>query len=152
MEPRTQEFGPYDFGPIRTLEDYEKYAGISFKKRSIQQYTLDKKWPPNPVLSEEEYEKSWVRIFRHCIDVQYADVPENDYEFWAVAFHRDGDGDTTMFRQDADADDIKIMKRDPDGYCKIWREFETAENPAYWVVWPYSTSKGWCQRLTNRID
>ena len=25
--------GPYGFGPVRTLTDYEKYAGILFSKR-----------------------------------------------------------------------------------------------------------------------
>ena len=38
------EWGPYGFGPIRTLRDYEKYAGINFKKRAVQQFTLDKKY------------------------------------------------------------------------------------------------------------
>jgi len=152
MVPRTQHFGPYDFGPVRTLQDYEKYAGISFERRSVQQWTLDKKYPPNPTLSDEEYENSWVRKFRHCIDVQYAQVPEKDYEFWAVAFHRDGEGDTTMYRQDASAAEIKGMMKDPDGYCKIWREFETSEDPDYWVVWPYSKSKGWGERITGRLN
>ena len=40
MDERTQEFGPYDFGKVRSLNDYEKYAGVSFKKRTVQQYTL----------------------------------------------------------------------------------------------------------------
>ena len=38
----------YGFGNIRSLYDYEKYAGICFKSRNIQQYTLDNKLPPNP--------------------------------------------------------------------------------------------------------
>jgi hypothetical protein len=29
---------------------------------------------------------------------------------------------------------------DPDGYGKVWREFQTEIKPTYWVVWPYSTS------------
>jgi hypothetical protein len=40
---------------------------------------------------------------------------------------------------------------DPDGYCKVWRQFETAKNPKYWVVWPYSTSKGWCERISGNL-
>jgi hypothetical protein len=43
------------------------------------------------------------------------------------------------------------MLRDPDGYCKVWREFQTDALPDYWVVWPYSESKGWCDRITGRI-
>lgn len=156
MEPRTQELGKYDFGPVRTLADYEKYSGISFQKRAVQQYTKDNKYPPNPVVSDEEYEKSWVRTFRHCIDVGYHLVPEKDYDFWVVAFHHnnrtdDPSEDTTMFRKDADVHEINSMMHDPDGYCKIWRDFETSYDPDYWVVWPHSTSKGWCERITGQI-
>jgi len=43
------------------------------------------------------------------------------------------------------------MIKDKDGYCKIWREFNTTEKPKYWVVWPHSTSKGWCDRITGNL-
>ena len=58
------DFGVYGFGNVRTLGDYEKYSGISFKKRSVQQYTLDKKSPPNPILPDNEYEKSLSAFFQ----------------------------------------------------------------------------------------
>jgi len=145
------DFGLFGFGPVRTLDDYEKYSGISFKKRSVQQYTLDKGIPPNPVLSDEEYEKSYVRMFKHCIDVGYDKVPEKDYEYWVVAFHREGEGDTTLYRKDADINEINRLMKDPDGYCKIWREFQTSVQPKYWVVWPFSKSKGWCERITGDL-
>jgi hypothetical protein len=41
--------------------------------------------------------------------------------------------------------------RDPDKYCKVWREFQTDEYPKYWVVWPHSESKGWCDRITGQL-
>jgi len=150
-EPQDIDFGPYGFGTVRSLGDYERYAGISFKKRSVQQYTLDKKLPPNPPLSDEEYEKSFVHMFKHCIDVGYDKVPEKDYDFWVVAFHREGEGDTTIYRKDADKDEIQRMMNDPDKYCKIWREFETSYKPKYWVVWPHSSSKEWCERITGDL-
>ena len=148
-EPQNIDFGPYGFGPVRTLEDYEKYSGLSFKKRSVQQYTLDKNSPPNPPLEGQEYEDSFVHVFKHCIDVGYDLVPEDDYDFWVVAFH--GASDETLFRKDADENEIKRMKNDPDGYCKIWREFQTSEQPKYWVVWPHSKSKEWCERITGNL-
>lgn len=54
------DFKEYGFGPIRSLLDYEKYAGISFKHRSAQKYTLAHFNPPNPDFStDEEFEKSF---------------------------------------------------------------------------------------------
>jgi glycosyltransferase involved in cell wall biosynthesis len=148
-EVKDVDFGIYDFGKERTLEDYERYAGLSFKKRAIQQYTLDNKLAPNPPLFGEDFEKSFLSIFKHCVDIGFDKVPETDYEFWVVAFHNEKD--ETLFRKDADANEIKQIKSDIDGYGKIWREFQTETKPKYWVVWPFSTSKGWCERLTGDL-
>ncbi|NBP04365.1 MAG: hypothetical protein EBU90_30645 [Proteobacteria bacterium] len=56
-----------------------------------------------------------------------------------------------IFRKDADKDEIARMKADPDGYCKVWREFPAEALPKKWVVWPYSSSKGWCERMEGSI-
>ena len=145
------DFGIYGFGTERTLKEYEIYSGLRFSRRAVQQYTLDKNYPPNPVIyqTNEEWEDSFATIFKHCIDVGFDSVPETDYEFWVVAFH--DENDETIHRQDADINEINRMKNDPDGYCKVWREFQTSHKPKYWVVWPYSISKGWCDRITGNL-
>jgi len=143
------DFGIYGFGTERTLEDYEKYAGIKFNIRGVQQYTLDKKYPPNPSYdNDEDYVKSFSSIFKHCIDIHFSQVQEKDYDFWVVAFHNKKD--ETLFRQDADENEVNRMLND-EGYCKVWREFQTVEKPSYWVVWPHSKSKGWCDRITGNL-
>jgi len=145
------EHGIYGFGKDRSLRDYEKYSGLLFSKRAVQQYTLDKNYPPNPYNfdNEDDWLNSFSSIFKHCIDVQFSSVPERDYDFWAVAFH--GDNDDTIYRKDCDEREIQSFFRDPDGYCKIWREFPTLTKPKYWVVWPHSKSKGWGERLTGNL-
>lgn len=145
------EFGIYGFGPERTLRDYEIYSGLMFSRRAVQQYTLDKNYPPNPQIfeTEEEWLASYASIFKHCIDLSFSQVPEKDYDFWVVAFH--GENDETIFRKDADINEINMMMRDPDGYCKIWREFQTIHKPKYWVVWPHSVSKDWCDRISGNL-
>jgi hypothetical protein len=149
-EKQDIDFGVYGFGSERTLDQYERYAGINFKRRAVQKYTLDNNLAPNPQYTDEqEYQKSFLNIFKHCIDVGYDKVPENDYNFWVIAFH--GADEKTLFRKDADKEEINRMKNDPDGYCKIWREFNCEEKPTYWVVWPYSESKGWCERITGNL-
>jgi glycosyltransferase involved in cell wall biosynthesis len=139
------------FGSERTVSDYEKYAGILFETRGVQQEMIDKKYPPNTYdfENEEEWKKSFSTIFKHCIDINYVSVPETDYEYWVVAFHNDKD--ETLYRRDADINEISSFKNDPDGYCKVWREFNTTQKPKYWVVWPYSKSNGWCDRITGNL-
>lgn len=145
-----EDFGEFGFGTERTLRDYEKFSGLLFSRRAVQQYVLDKQYPPSPVIEDEqEWIDSFAQIFKHCIDVGYDRVPEKDYDFWAVAFH--DENDDTIYRKDADIHEINRMFNDPDGYCKVWREFQTTKKPKYWVVWPYSKSKGWCERLTGDL-
>jgi hypothetical protein len=139
----TEDFGEFGFGPHRTLEDYEKFAGIKFEIRGVQQSTLDHKEPPNP--SDEPYN----RIFKHCIDLGFDRVPHDDYTFWAVAFEDEHGNE--IYRNDADVDEIRRMKNDPDKYCKLWRIFHASAQPKTWVVWPHSKEHGWCDRITGKL-
>ena len=145
------DFGRYGFGSVRTLKDYEKYAGICFSNRSITQDVIDH-IPPNldnMKMSDEEFLLRLKPIFKHCIDIAYHQVPETDYDFWCVAFKDDNNQD--VYRLDADANEIIRLKNDPDGYCKIWRTFETPIKPKSWIVWPHSISKGWAEPITGII-
>ena len=154
--------GKYGFGKVRSLRDYEEYSGIMFSKRAVQQYTLDREDAPNPgrsfYPSEEEWLNSYSTFFRHCIDVGYDKVPHDDYDYWVVAFH--GADGKTLFREDAQKEEIHRLKNDPDGYCKIWREFYPDERVDNWRVWPYSKEHckntdpaldGWCQPIEGKI-
>jgi glycosyltransferase involved in cell wall biosynthesis len=146
------DFGPYGFGKARTLQDYELYSGLCFSKRAITKRVQDHKAPPDPEttnLNYETFQTHLMSIFKHCIDIQYGQVPENDYDFWAVAF-KDEKGDD-IYRKDADKDEILRMKNDPDGYCKVWREFKTDKKPSSWIVWPHSISKGWSDPIIGHL-
>jgi hypothetical protein len=143
-------FGIYGFGPERTLDDYERYAGISFSKRGVQQYTLDKKDPPCPVIEdEEEYQNSFSSPFKHCIDIHFSSVPYKDYDVWVVAFE-DDDGNE-IFREDALPDEINRMMKDPDSWCRLWRNFNTVVRPYKWIVWPHSKEHGWVNRMEGTL-
>jgi len=139
----TEDFGEFGFGSVRTLAEYEKYAGIRFKDRSVQKATVENKPLPNP--DHDEY----TRIFKHCIDLPFEWVPYDDYNLWAVAFE-DVNGNE-LYRQDVHEQEIKRLKSDPDGYCKLWRIFHTEAQPKRWIVWPHSKQHGWCERLVGEL-
>lgn len=144
------DFGVYGFGKERTLDQYERYSGLKFSTRGIQQYTLNHNFAPNPVIENlEEYNNSFSSVFKHCIDVWYNQVPEKDYDFWCVAF--ENEKGETIYRRDSDKNEIENYFRDPDGYCKVWRTFNYVGKPTKWVVWPHSVSKGWCEKLEGTI-
>jgi glycosyltransferase involved in cell wall biosynthesis len=144
--------GPYGFGNVRSLRDYEIYSGLLFEKRSVQDYTLQKNYPPNPYEyeNEEDWKESFVKDFDYCIKVDRTKLQENDYEFWVVAFHREGG--ETIYRKDADENEIKrVISEEPQIY-EICRTFKTAEKPNHYVLWPYSKSKGWCDKIEVKIN
>jgi len=151
MDGLTQEGheGKYGFGTERTLRDYEIYSGLLFEKRSVQDYTLQKKYPPNPYdfKSEDEWIESFTKEVTKCFQFNKNNVPENDYEFWVVAFNREGG--ETIFRQDADTNEVKRLLENDGDTIQICRTFQTSETIHSWVLWPYSTSKGWCDKIEN---
>ena len=151
-EKRDIDFGPYGFGTQRTLLDYEKYSGLCFKNRSITKDVSDKKTPSldNLKISDDDFKASLQRIFKHCIDIQYSQVPEKDYEFWCVAF--EDENGQTIFRKDADKSEItRLMNNPAESYIKLWREFNTDTQPKKWVVWPFSASKQWTGRFEGNL-
>ena len=144
------DFGIYDFGTERTLEDYERYAGLSFKKRAVQQYTLDNNSAPNPPLYGEEFDDSFLMIFKHCIDIHKPTFDKDmDYDFWAVIFE-DEDG-KPLNRKDMNVSEINGFLTTPDDWVKIWREFDTEKKPHKWVVWPHSKTKEWLDKIEGNL-
>lgn len=136
----------YDLGTVRTLRDYEKYAGIHFKKRSFQKYTVDHGFPPNPYpyASEEEWENSFMYSFYHLVNIERRDLPADDYSSILVAFD--------------DENGIGINSKSIDGYqLKQFMEhgtpihyeemFLTDKNPSRVVYWAYSKERGWAERI-----
>jgi hypothetical protein len=140
--------GPYGFGTERTLEDYEKYAGLKFKTRQIHQETLNNQFPP--IVSD--YDSGLVSKVKYCINVYKGSLTETDYDSVAVAL-LDEDGND-QYRLDMDGTEfMSLMKSNPDDqFIQIWREYESSKMPSSWRVWPHSTSKGWMDRLEDKIS
>jgi len=141
----------YGFGKERTLKDYEKYAGLLFSKRAVQQYTINKQYPPNPYNyeTEDEWVNSFSTVFKHCIDLYKGSLKESDYDFWAVIFLDDNGNE--IFRKDADKNEINNILSKQGDFVNVWREFNTTIKPTEWVVWTHTTSKGWGERLTGKL-
>jgi len=142
----------FDFGNKRTIKDYEKYAGLRFKNRQVHRNTYEYKNLPLPLQSEEEFESDLLSKIKVCIDVYKGSLVENDYTNFAVAILDEKGND--IYRLDVNELEITgLLNNDPnDKFIHIWREYEDNKKPHSWRVWPYSTSKGWCDRIENKIS
>jgi len=138
----------YGWGTERTLEDYEKYIGVKFSTRQVHRHTAEYKPLPIP---QEDFESNLLNKIKVCIDVYKGSLTETDYKLFAVATLDENGQD--IHRQDCDENEIKsLLNLDPnDKFIHIWREYNDNKQPTMWRVWPYSESKGWCDRIENVI-
>lgn len=141
-------FKEHWFGNERSLEDYEKYAGLKFSTRQIHRETIEHKHPP----IQGNYEMGLCNRIKVCIDVWKEAFKENDYETFAVALLDESGND--LFRQDMDPNEFNyLMNEIPnDQFIHIWREYEDIQRPHSWRVWPCSKSKGWVDKIEQIIS
>lgn len=139
---RKRLFKEYGTGDIRTIKEYEEYAGVRFNDRAVRKSTLDNKIP---VLGEKQEE--YLLKFRHCIDVFSSNFKETDYTFAALIL-QDKDGND-LYRKD-DLNFNMLVKGKPNDWLNIWVE-ANIEKPAKWIIWAHSESKGWAERITGNI-
>jgi hypothetical protein len=150
---RTEDNGfdltSYDLGTVRTLRDYEKYAGIHFKKKSFQKWTSDRKFPPNPLINDEdEWEKSFMFSFYHLVTIERFQLPEKDYSSILVAFDdENGIGINSNFINDHRLK-MFLEKGTPIHYEEM---FLTDKKPSRVVFWGYSEQRGWAERVEIKL-
>lgn len=148
------DFGKYGFGTERTLKDFEEYAGMSFKYRSIQQCVLDK-MEPSLTWKSYDSEEDWKRTLLRSNDVRIllnkdelkdanGNIPD-DYDFWYVGIH---DKDyKEISRKDITTDEIyEHLKNQFIDYRFIFLG-DVNNVPKTFTIWPHSKSKEWLQRI-----
>jgi len=139
----------YDLGTARTLRDYEKYAGVHFKRKAVQKYTVDNKFPPNPYIeNDEEWENSFMKSFYHLITIHRHEFPANDYQHILVAFD-DENGIGLNHRYITGGQLQHFMNT---GQQIHYEEmFLVDREPKRVVFWAYSNERGWCERIEHTI-
>ena len=139
----------YDLGTVRSLREYEKYAGIHFKKRSFQKWTSDCKFPPNPIINDEqEWEKSFMFSFYHLVNIDRNQLPAKDYNNILVAF--DDENGIGIHSKSITGQQLKNFMENgtPIHYEEM---FLTDKKPSRVVFWGYSDKRGWAERSENKI-
>ncbi len=139
--PEKDLYGEYGIGKVRSIADWEEYAGVRFSNRSVQKETLHGIEPPNSV------DSTWGQFFKHCINLDKSKFNCDNMEFLAVALHNKNN--ETLLRNDISGDELSaILSND---HLHIWVEGELAELPTYYVVWPSYTDTGWGQRYSGNL-
>ncbi len=150
MEAGDVDFGIHGFGTERSLADYERYAGLSFRLRLAQDYTIRNGLPPNPDVyhTDNEWIAKCVKDFWTRIRVPTALLaPNADCDFWFVGVHDSGGAE--IHREDIDAAHVALLLSEArDGVVDFAFRYRAIQPATTWTVWLHSPSRGWLSRIT----
>lgn len=128
-------FGKYFLGEQRSLGDWEKHMGIKFKNRSVQNAVL-KNMPPE-IRNEPFYQK-----FKHPLEFNRKMLTHEDYSFASIIF--EDSEKNIIFREDVNEKECeRWLTMD---HILLWKEYQ-GPKPYKWIIWPYSKSKGWVDKI-----
>lgn len=132
--------GPFGCGTARTVEDYERYAGLSFRYACTTDYTRQFLEPPNPIEPS-----NWAARMPHyeiTIHVEKALLPpiEADCDYWVLRF--EDERGSVLYRQSFSRDHIAGCLSAPGGTAIVRCSFASQGTPVSWKLWPHTTSRG----------
>lgn len=149
--------GADGMGTARSVEQYEAYAGISFRERRVEQNArLNLEPAPAAVADDQSAVALAVAATvaeaagRHTLEIAIprSDLPAaavDDPRFWYVGAH-DRDGHE-VYREDAGLDELAAALANGRDPVTLRREFFSERTPVTWTVLPYSASEGWLGRV-----
>ncbi|MDX2170751.1 MAG: GlcNAc-transferase family protein [Deltaproteobacteria bacterium] len=145
------DFGRFGLGSVRSLRDYELYAGISYRLRGVSDHALRNLPPPEPVAPADDAElrARYYREQRFRVRLAPDEVRDeaSDYDFWYVGAH--SHDAVELYRYDLQGQElVDFLARAP-----YEREF-SFHSPRFvdsWTVWPHSASRGWLEKITRPV-
>lgn len=140
----------FGLGKVRTLNEYEAYAGLSFRHRKVQGYTLRGQEPPNPNASGDWLKKNypWIATVRFTRN-QIPDGSLADPMLWSLSI-LDGEGNEVCHR-DVGPEELAPLAV-AEGDLAIICEFPSDTIPASWTLWPLTRSGQWLPRFGGRLS
>ncbi len=140
----------YGLGSTRSIEQYEKYAGLSFAKRKAQDYTMRCEQPPNPEALPGWTEQIYTWMAK--ITVDRASIPSQaltDPSFWYVGIRDESRNE--MYRKDLSPADLQVFSGTEPNLVIVC-EFQAGTIPASWSVWPVTRSGVWLTKLEGVFE
>jgi hypothetical protein len=141
LDPRNLDFGIYDLGNIRSLENYENYSQVYFKHK-----TATKEFRPS-----SQPQSINAKPYNFIVSINKDDFMENPDKdtFWAFSFH--AVNGTELYRKDVDAKEIQSTYDEKTNSYAISRNFVSFQEPTYCSIWTFSEKNKWGQRILKGL-
>jgi len=132
------DLGKYVLGTERTLEEYELYAGINFKKCLFHPDTQAGKFPP---INDTNYD--WITFNKeYKFSVEIPKIDMTDIKFLYVGV--ENEHNSNLYRQDL----VKYQEN-------VDIVISSHLKPHHWIFWPFSNTTEWGKKqefLLNLTD
>ena len=133
----------FGLGTLRTLADFEAYAGLSFALRRAHDYTNRAEEPPNPPVEADWAQRIYTWLVRIRLQQQEV-VTAADFAFWFIGIHDELGHD--IYRRDLSQAEVEALPLDEPQLVLVC-ELQSGSIPSAWTVWPVSRSKGWLRKI-----
>ena len=146
---RGERLDGFNLGTVRSLGEYEAYAGISFRARKAQVYTMRAEEPPNPTENpgwEDEIFTWLVRIVLHAEAIDPR--ARADAALWYLGVHDDLGNE--IYRRDLTPEEVSALPRGEPELVLVC-ELQSGSIPASWTVWPATHGGGWLPKLQGHL-
>jgi hypothetical protein len=143
--------GPFACGDQRSVDEYEVYAGIDFRRRTATMAARHGDTPATPRrgVPGGAIDRPWT--VRLALDQQaLPPAARDDPKFWYVGFH-DAEG-VEIARNDANRAEMRAVLASGVGPIVLERRFVSARPPARWTIWPTDRQGRWLDKLDGAID
>jgi len=139
----------FGLGQTRTLKDYEAYAGLSFRHRKAQAYTMRGAEPPNPDATPDWPDKiyPWIAKVRFMRE-QIPPGSLADPMLWSLSI-LDREGHEVCHR-DVSAEELATFAAAQE--LAIVCEFPSDTIPANWTLWPLTRSGQWLPKFGGQLS
>jgi hypothetical protein len=147
MGEAVESFG---LGGVRTLQEYEIYAGLSFRQRKAQGYTLRGNEPPNPEPDADWPTKiyNWIAKLRFTRE-QLPEAALSDPMLWSLSI-LDDEGYEVCHRDVGAAELAQLVGTD--GELAIVCEFPSETIPVNWTLWPLTREGQWLRKFGGQLS
>lgn len=138
----TTDFGRHGLGSTRSVADYERFAGLCFKTRSVSVDTLHHR-PPHPHADDNGIRPQMLISHARHVSVDLALLRDDTTQFVGL-FANAADGEE-LYRRDISREEMdQILAESPDaGAYGCLMKVHASQAPAQLTIWPYHRDRGW---------
>jgi hypothetical protein len=123
--------GRFTCGTHRTVEEYQRYAGINFARRIVQKYTRSGEEPPNPIRSQWD-SNPWRRV-HVTIELERANLPTSalaEADLCLICL-TDSEG-TTLYEINLQREVLDDIRADTSAMVVVQLSVECSSAPKTW--------------------